>query len=207
MSTERFPTDFDDAPIPDNLREWVENEFIDGEAIRWMDQPIPSLFRSGAMGIFLFGVPWTAFSVFWMCGAAGALDLLNNKPIVFDVGRLALAAFGIPFLLIGLGMLSFPLRARQKMKRTVYVITDRRVIIIQGTFFSFNVASHYPADILSVSRTQRANGIGDVCFTQASSVGENNSPIDQHLWNIRNVKEVERMMQELKNTKLTEHET
>ena len=204
MRTDTFPTDTGDAHIPDNLRELVEDELLDGEAILWIDQPIPNFFRSGASSIFFFAIPWTAFAVFWMWGAAGGVDLLNGKPIEFEVGRLVFAAFGIPFVLVGLGMLSVPLWERRKMKRTVYVVTDHRVIIVQGAFFSLNISSHFLPGIVSLSRNQRPNGTGDLCLRVGIPSDENCSSTEQRFWNIRNVKHVERMIQELKNTKTAE---
>jgi len=132
--------------------------------------------------------------------------------IFFDSGRKnkfrvqwknTVNGYGIPFVLIGFGMLSAPFWMRRSAKRTIYTITDLRAIIVQGTFSAHTVTSYYPADILHLSRKQRANGTGDLCFCFRGK-SENESSSEQGFMNIRNVKEVERLLQELKRTKSME---
>jgi hypothetical protein len=196
--------DFPNTQIPENLLELVNDELLDGETIQWIDQPIPVFFSAAAMGTFFFAIPWTAFSLFWTCAAAGVFDPNNGViNLNFDPGRWHFAAFGIPFVLFGLGMLSSPLWMRRNAKRTVYAITDQRAIIVQGTFFAHNITSYYPADMWHVSRKQMANGTGDLYFCFHASE-ENESSKGQGFMNIRNVREIERMLQELKRTKSTE---
>ena len=199
--SETFPME-SDAHISDNLRELVNAELMDGETIQWMDQPVPVFFSAAAIGIVLFAIPWTAFSIFWMCGAAGVFDI-NNAKFEFnalDPGRLMLAAFGIPFLLIGLGMLSVPLRMRRSMKQTVYVITDQRAMIIGREFGAFDIKSYYPTDFSRLHRTQKTNGIGDVYFHIKRS---DDSSTEEGFQNLRNVREVEKILQDLKETQIS----
>jgi len=193
------------SDIPDPLRELVNAELMDDETIQWMEQPIPAFFSAAVMGIFLFAIPWTAFALFWMCAAAGVFDFKDGEIDIGNIepGRLLFAAFGIPFVLIGFGMLSIPLWMRRSAKRTIYAITDFRAIIVQGTFSAHTITSYYPEHILHLSRRQRANGTGDICFR--FHVGyENESSDEKGFINIRNVKEVERMLQELKRTQSPE---
>ena len=198
---ETFPTGADNAPIPNNLLALVDAELNDREKIQWIDQPIPVFFSVGAVAIILFAITWTAFSIFWMCGASGVFDL-NKGQFEFnglERERLIFAAFGIPFLLIGLVMLSTPWWGRRSMKRTIYVITDLRAIIFQGTPFAHGITSFYPADITHLYRKQKANGMGDICLCKKHFESGNSS--DEGFENIRNVQEVEQLIRELKETK------
>jgi hypothetical protein len=99
---------------------------------------------------------------------------------------------GLPFLLV-------PLWTRQKTKRTVYAVTNHRAIIVQSGFSVFNVTSYYPPDISHLFRKQKSNGVGKLCFREINwgSI----LLIRQGFFNIRNVQEVERLLQELKGTK------
>ena len=202
---EHYPADFGGDAIPEPLQELVNAELSEDETIQWIDQPIPSFFASGALEPFFFGIPWTAFSVFWTSGAAGVLDLngggFNFNFQNLDAGRLLIAAFGIPFVLSGLWMLSAPLRVRRNAKRTVYAITNYRAIIVQGTLFAHNIMSYYPADICDISRTQKADGTGSLRYAIGKIKNETEMPDVQAFVNIRNVQEVERILQELKGTK------
>jgi len=63
--------------------------------------------------IVLFGIPWTAAALFWMALTSG-FEMPNfNFKDGFDVFPL----FGIPFVFIGLEMLSSPLRMIRKAKK------------------------------------------------------------------------------------------
>lgn len=94
--------------LSNRLRDFVEAEINTGEVITWIGSPVPRLFARRAWPLVLFGIPWTAFAVFWMFGAAGF------KMPVFQKPGDAFPLFGIPFILIGCGMLSSPLWWRYK---------------------------------------------------------------------------------------------
>ena len=92
------------APIlPAELQRRVEAELQSGETLAWAEQPL-RFYRVQAIALALFGIPWTAFAVFWVYAAAGGLNnfLGSKPPILF-------ALFGVPFILIGIGMLSSPI--------------------------------------------------------------------------------------------------
>lgn len=188
--------------LPRRLRELVEDELEDGETVRWLDRPIPRYFTTESIGAFLFAIPWTAFAVFWMFGAAGfKIPDFRGGPESF------FCLFGLPFVLIGLAMLSSPLWARRKLRRTVYVITDRRAIL----FVADDITSYEAAEIGKTRRTQKADGSGDVFFAyvpQADKDGKAKDEDDDEsgedgFKNIRDVKTVERMLRDLAKTQAT----
>jgi len=57
--------------IPQPLRDKVERELETDERIEWIATPQRVFFTPGATAAFLFGIPWTAFALFWIAGAAG----------------------------------------------------------------------------------------------------------------------------------------
>jgi hypothetical protein len=73
------------------------------------------------------------------------------------------ALFGLPFVLVGLGMMGSPYWLYRKAKSTVYALTNRRVMIITGGA-SKKIQSFAGKDIGIIERTERANGSGDVTF-------------------------------------------
>lgn len=150
-----------DPSIPPKLQEIVRRELDRDERVVWSAMPKPKLFSGPALGAFLFAIPWTAFSVFWMAGAAGfKIPQFNNGADLFPL-------FGIPFILIGIGMLSSPLWAYRNSLKTVYVITDRRAITIDGGM-SYTIRS-YTADKLSDTfRREHKDGTGDVIISRKS---------------------------------------
>lgn len=149
--------------LPRELRSQVELELQSGERIVWMDQPIPGRMARGSFGLVIFGIPWTAFAIFWTIMAAKGTSSMNGGAITW-----LFPLFGLPFVFIGIGMLSSPYWARRRAERMAYVLTDRRAIIFQsGWRGSVNVRSFEPSALKAdLQRKQHADGSGDLIFTQ-----------------------------------------
>lgn len=159
--------DVDPTRLPESLRALVESELESGERVTWVEQPIPGRLMRAALPIVLFAVPWTAFSVFWIAGASAA----TARSADAGVFR-AFPLFGLPFVLLGLGMLASPFWVRRSAKRTAYVLTDRRAIVLSGGWGgSVTVRSFAPAQLTDLRRTQRSDGSGDLVFKQDVSRG------------------------------------
>jgi hypothetical protein len=178
--------------IPSHLQEKVDRELERGERIEWIDMPVLRYFTPVATSAFLFGIPWTAFAVFWICGAAGFKipDFTNG----FDL----FPFFGVPFVLIGIGMLSSPLWARRKSFRTVYVITDRRAITFDGGWTT-TIRSYPPEKLQDIYRKESRDGSGDVVIACREWHGSEGDRHVQELGflRIRDPKEVEQMLVKL----------
>lgn len=79
--------------------------------------------------VCIVGLFFTAFSVFWIVLAINGVQ--RSRDNVSDTWAWLFPAFGIPFVLIGLGLLTTPLRLAARSRKTIYAITDRRVLIVQ----------------------------------------------------------------------------
>lgn len=147
--------------VPDSLRDFVSREVGRDEEVRWMGQPRPWRYAVGSVPIFLFGIPWTAFAVFWIYGAAGF------KVPEFKHGFDFFPLFGVPFVLVGLGMLSSPLWQMRRARRTLYMVTSRRVLIFSGGR-TMAVRSIVPEQLSEIQRRERGDGSGDIFFGPSS---------------------------------------
>jgi len=128
-----------------------------GERLLWHGKPDPKRGLLATIPLVLFAIPWTGFSVFWMAAASGFF--FESEP-----GWMSLfALFGVPFVLVGLGMLTSPYWLYKKAKLTVYALTNRRAMIITGRATK-KVQSFAASDMGLIERTERANGRGDVMF-------------------------------------------
>jgi len=182
--------------IPRELDDKVRNELESGERILWMEQPIPRYFTTASTGFFLFGIPWTAFAVFWICGACG----FKLPDFSKGMTELLFPLFGVPFVLIGFIMLSVPLWRYRKAFRTVYVITDRRAITFEtGWKRTITIRSYPPAKLQNIFRKENRDGTGDVILRQHSySDSEGGQYSTEYgFMNIRNPKAVEDMLKKL----------
>ena len=147
-----------DLKIPKELRRKIDDELQPGEPIRWVEQPIPRFFTADSIESVLLGIPWTSFSIFatWYTLGYKLPDLREGLQPQY-----LFALFGVPFVLIGFGMLSNPIWVWQAARKTVYLVTDKRAISIQGGW-STTIRSYLPDQLKDVYRKERADGTGDV---------------------------------------------
>ncbi len=174
------------------LQEAVARELEPGESITWIDMPVPKFFTPASTSAFLFAIPWTAFALFWVAGASGF------QVPDFKEGSDLFPLFGLPFVLIGVAMLSSPIWAYKKAFRTVYVITDRRAITFEGGRTT-TIRSYPPDSLYEIYREERKDGTGDVLISRRTwrdSDGDRQSEALGFL-RIRNPKEVEGMLKQL----------
>ncbi|MGD1278779.1 MAG: hypothetical protein ABR964_16320 [Tepidisphaeraceae bacterium] len=174
----------------------IDSELEEGEKLIWAAQPLPRVYRRRAIGAVLFGIPWTAFAVFWMVGASGAWNTHPHRPSTAPFALFPL--FGVPFVLIGLGMLTSPFWMGRKARRVLYALTNRRAIIFEGRIFGgINVQTFMPDRLTSMTRNERADGTGDLIFEQfLQNASRNSTMVRCGFLGIERVHDVEELIME-----------
>ncbi|MCM8557748.1 hypothetical protein [Sphingomicrobium sediminis] len=144
---------------PDPLYAALRDELEIGESLRWWGRPVkgPAIVW-GAFAIWLFAVPWTAFAVFWTYMAAAGMSTMPSEGMG-DILKYAFPAFGLPFIFVGLGMMAAPFFAGRAERDTIYGVSDRRVIRLQGKGRKMSVTSIAARQIGPVIRSER-QGVG-----------------------------------------------
>ena len=105
---------------------WGYLSAIDGlldenEKVLWRSKPVKKAFILPGLASIPFGFIFLAFSIFWMWGAVS-----TGAPGFFTL-------FGLPFVLIGLGLTFGPsLWQFLRFRNTEYVITNKRIITQTG---------------------------------------------------------------------------
>jgi hypothetical protein len=197
------PELLDDQNLPADLDSLVRSELSDGERLFWVGQPRPDRMAYGAIPIVLFGIPWTAFALFWIASSYKMSGGLNHvKPGPLPVGLFNFfPLFGVPFVLIGLGMLGSPYWLWRQARRTCYALTDRHAMLWKaGMFGSVTVRSYGPEALDKVSRTAYPDGSGDLVFeevvtTGTDSDGRRTTSTTRHgFMAIQRVREVEELL-------------
>jgi hypothetical protein len=146
----------------------------------------------------IFCIPFAAFALFWITQAYHASSSLSKSNNAFAKGFSVFPIFGVPFLLVGLGVILAPLWAFLKGGNTVYAVTNQRVMIITGSG-NRSVKSLTPADIVSVDHRERPDGSGDIAITTNAVVRTNNmtSQMKVALCGVPNVKQVVQQVMQL----------
>ena len=190
--TETFPTSADDARIPESLRELVNAELNDGETIRWIDQPAPAFFSNETFTVFLWGFAVQFIATFIFFAANGVED---GFWAILPIITVASSAMGASI------MFGAWLGLRIRARHTVYIVTNVRAIIAYKLPFILNVTSYYLSELSYLFREQTNRRRGNICFREEGWFLL--PPFRQEYYrrgflNIRNVQEVERLIQELK---------
>jgi hypothetical protein len=144
--------------IPACLKDAVSRE-IGAEAVRWADTPGPWAYGRRHWKTSLFGIPFTAFSVFWTLAASGRFE-------AFGCGKPAPPFFmlwGLMFVGIGMAMLLAPLLAGFKAERVYYVLTDNRAVIFEKVFTT-KITSIYREALSGFERVSYGGKQGDFVF-------------------------------------------
>lgn len=149
-----------DNRIPEEHRSFLVRELHSEERLLWVGQPRPGSQLWTTIPIVLFGIPWTAFALFWVAGASGF-----RWPDFSKGGFAFFPLFGVPFVLIGLGMLSSPFWMWRKAKNTLYVVTNRRVIIFEKGR-GMTITSYTKDQMSKLTRTEKADGSGNLFFSE-----------------------------------------
>ena len=160
----------------------IDGELDVGEVVLWQGQPLAhQRFRSG-FGVWFIGVPWTAFAAFWIIGAASSTGLL-------------LALWGLPFLGLGALMLSSPWVARRNARGSVYVVTDRRVLLIEQSVDLRGARTKIKTMRPQLTeRLRRDNGTGDITFEERVTRSDDTTSTPTGFRDIADVDTVEKLI-------------
>ncbi len=194
-----------DDTIPPDLKAFAEREFM-GERLVWAARPDVKIAFWLSFGIWIFAIPWTAFSLLWTSIPVAAL---YEAYMDIDIGApkgaptLAMWAFalwGVPFVLIGFGMLLAPFWALRKGATTLYALTNKRIAILSGTG-TISVVSIRPGEIMSLSRKEGPDGRGTLIVHQGfmrDSDGDRQEKTTE-FGVINDVRRIEHLVLEMKN--------
>jgi hypothetical protein len=161
-----------------------------GEGLLWSGSPSPGRMALSAVPAMVFGIPFGGFAAYWIF-MAYQITSKSKGPDPSNFFPL----FGIPFLLIGLGMLTAPLWAYLSASRTQYALTSKRALIVSN-YFTLIVRSFTYEEMGEVQRLERAGGEGDLFFAQRAVVTRRGATVLKRVGflGIPDVRSVEQMI-------------
>lgn len=163
----------------------IQPELDSDERVMWVRRPNARREAMKSLPILIFAIPWTS----------GSLSFLLRS---LERGWFENLFIGT-FVAVGVAMLLSPLWVYATSSRTVYAITDRRVIIVSSVT-SKKVQTYRAEELSELTRTEFANGCGDLTFAR-QRVKQSDSP-DQYrdvkLIGISDVRRVEAILRALK---------
>lgn len=186
--------------LPRDLRDALGKELWRDERLLWTGQPGKSLTNNASSwGAFVFGIPWTAFAVFWTV-MAFTMTQSTGTPLAM---KIFFPLFGLPFVAVGVGMLASPFLSGNKQNKFIYAVTDKRVILMHLAK-NMQIRSYTPRNPNYYQSVTRADGSGDLTFAPTFQHGTNvalgNMAASQIampvFYGIPNVRQVESLLRE-----------
>ena len=107
------------------LRGALERELGPDEDVLWHGWHLGRVDPRDFM-IYVFAVPWTAFSIAWT--GIAAMAIAGSGEDGPGLIGWAFPLFGLPFIAVGLWMLSRPFAPVLQRGRVLYVVTSKRVL-------------------------------------------------------------------------------
>lgn len=192
------------------LMEALESELMAGERLLWAGQPNPMRLAQTHLGRSAGGIIFFVFTLmmfgfifgnFNMMDFGGMGGFSSSFGLVSSIFSLVLFIF----LATSLWGILTPVFDYWKATRTIYGITNRRVIVREQGF-SATVKSYSAEDIERIERREKADGSGDIIIDEETrlrsyrnSSGYNRTrayTVPVGLFGVRNVREVEALMLE-----------
>lgn len=175
------------AEITD-IPEDVRHELRADETPKWIGYPNPKRYaiQEGLVPC-LIGIPFTGFAVVWTSLAMKSESLFTSL-------------WGFPFILVGLYMLANPLLEYWRALRTVYVVTNQRVLILNGVL-RHSQKAFAPSDLGHLDVERKRDGSGTIILSEEREKdGEGGWLITKIGFKaIPNVREAEEHLEALKN--------
>jgi hypothetical protein len=149
--------------LPLSLRRRVEAELQPGERILWAGMPSPLRALLPSLFLFAFGVGWSSLTFTWEYVAVRAMlfGAQDKGPSMPGGMGIMFAVFGIPFVLIGIGMLGAPFFVALQAMMTGHVVTDRRLLTVTGGPWK-QVESRLPEALTFLRRRDHRQGRGSL---------------------------------------------
>lgn len=178
----------------------VRAELQPGERLLWTGRATRYRMPKALYFPVFFGMFFAGFALFWITMAAAGVANIKPNAQGGTPGALkhVFPLFGIPFLVVGLGVMGTPIWAKRKIRNNVYGITDRRAIVIQRSLFgsSTKLFSFTGEQLAAMERTQHEDGSGDIVFEKRVSGVEYNGKPQPNLVGFIGVEQV----REVENT-------
>ncbi len=150
--------------LPPGLKAFAEREFL-GERVVWIGQPDPRRSAVAAWPIVFLGIIWTVVAVTVSSTPIATLFHLITHSDGSALKRTEIAKLWdqvlllVPLLSIGVGLMVYPLHVSWNCRRTLYVLTERRLAMLKGDSF-VTITSLRPSDIAEIRREQEPGDYG-----------------------------------------------
>ncbi len=145
-------------------REELDKTLLHGEQVRWATRPQPQLWCFESLLMFVSSIPGLIFLGIWTHGALGFPDTLEEVTLSNSMTLPALL-ISIPLWATILYFITFPWRRQSKLAHSLYLLTNRRALVLEPALFSRTKTHPYQlTDNMVLERHAHSGGRGDLIF-------------------------------------------
>ena len=146
-----------------------------GEQIAWQGCASPTAASKLGVGAVLYGLLWMVFGSYWMFYSDGPQGSTVRIELLHMHWRMpATTVGGAVTMVLSLGggfwLFTRPVRYYLRAARTLYVITDRRVLLVSDWLWR-RVVRIAPSDIRDCERWDFRRGTGDIRLRRSGISG------------------------------------
>lgn len=153
-----------------DLKELVTPFLVSGEKLIWVSRPDPTFsMSSNIVKAIVWGIPWTIFFSWW------TLSWVDFQFPKFESLSELTSLIGLPFLVMGLGMLASPYLIYSKHCKTIFVITNKRALLIIRNR-NAEQTSFYFSKMEGISTKIKSDGSGSI-YMGSENKGDSRTPI------------------------------
>jgi hypothetical protein len=151
--------------LPFHVAQAVQRE-VGTEPVLWVGQPDAGLVFRSSLVIWLFGIPWTGFTLMWEAVAISPflspwLISPESLPKAAKTASLFMVLWGLPFVAIGLGMMAAPFWVHREARNQAHAVTDRNIYSVTAhRGGSRKIDKTDIAKITHIERIERPTGFG-----------------------------------------------
>jgi len=157
-----------DPDLSSDLAARVASELDPAERLVWAGQPRLDLMTRSAFLLVPCGIVFTAFALIWIVLAA-----------FLSAG--IMAPCGLPFVAVGILLMGSPIWLRWRARQMIYALTDRRALVWEPAWWgTVTVRAYTAAGLGRMSRTERADGSGDLVFEEFTTVSNGTNGTTSH---------------------------
>ncbi len=152
-------------------REQCHRVLWSGEYVRWATRPLLHRWNNTTLIHFVLGILWTAWCAFVVS------KMVEQQPEAATEAANTVFLSTLPFWCVGLWLITSPWRLPRRLRKALYIITNKRTIVMEGGFFSHNVQSWELAKNMVADREELSGDRGRLLFCDRASVHTDSSSV------------------------------
>jgi hypothetical protein len=166
--------------LPATMRDALRAELDEHEVVRWTSQPVASrvFWQMLHVGIWsLVGISLPLGGLLYLC--IDTMREVAGTPAHDEAVRALVPMAGVSLILVTCAVLGIrePWRARRTAERTVYAVTQRRIVVLRTDRRGrVRIVSLEPTHPMLVVRRENRDGSGDVMIGRRTRVYDHPTP-------------------------------